>query len=116
MKCMAAAVAMILATAGSAQAQIIERVLVKVNGDILTQTELEERQTAAIFERFDALHTTSTLVSLRLYKIKSSSTPPCSLQQHAYMACPGSMRSRSLVTKLLARRAAPGPDSSSSPI
>jgi peptidyl-prolyl cis-trans isomerase SurA len=33
------------------RAQIIERVLVKVNGDILTQTELEERQTAAIRAR-----------------------------------------------------------------
>src|SRR3954469_8718490 len=32
-------------------AQIIERVLVKVNGDILTQTELEERQTAAVRAR-----------------------------------------------------------------
>jgi peptidyl-prolyl cis-trans isomerase SurA len=34
-----------------ARAQILERVLVKVNGDILTQTELEERQTAAIRAR-----------------------------------------------------------------
>src|SRR4029434_4179919 len=34
-----------------ARAQIIERVLVKVNGDIFTQTELEERQTAAIRAR-----------------------------------------------------------------
>jgi peptidyl-prolyl cis-trans isomerase SurA len=33
------------------KAQIIERVLVKVNGDIFTQTELEERQTAAIRAR-----------------------------------------------------------------
>jgi peptidyl-prolyl cis-trans isomerase SurA len=33
------------------QAQILERVLVKVNGDILTQTELEEKQTAAIRAR-----------------------------------------------------------------
>ena len=31
--------------------QILERVLVKVNGDIFTQTELEERQTAAIRSR-----------------------------------------------------------------
>ena len=31
--------------------QIIERVLVKVNGDIFTQTELEEQQTAAIRAR-----------------------------------------------------------------
>jgi peptidyl-prolyl cis-trans isomerase SurA len=33
------------------QAQILERVLVKVNGDIITQTELEEKQTAAIRAR-----------------------------------------------------------------
>ncbi|MEN3340091.1 MAG: peptidyl-prolyl cis-trans isomerase SurA [Acidobacteriota bacterium] len=33
------------------RAQILERVLVKVNGDILTQTELEEKQTAAIRAR-----------------------------------------------------------------
>jgi peptidyl-prolyl cis-trans isomerase SurA len=39
------------ATSVIAQDQIIERVLVKVNGDIFTQTELEERQTAAIRAR-----------------------------------------------------------------
>src|SRR6476646_7505664 len=44
------ALALALAT-GPARAQIIERVLVKVNGDIFTQTELEERQTAAIRAR-----------------------------------------------------------------
>jgi peptidyl-prolyl cis-trans isomerase SurA len=44
----AVALSMIAATT---HAQIIERVLVKVNGDILTQTELEERQTAAIRAR-----------------------------------------------------------------
>lgn len=33
------------------RAQIIERVLVKVNGDIITQTELEEKQTAMIRQR-----------------------------------------------------------------
>jgi peptidyl-prolyl cis-trans isomerase SurA len=49
-----ATVALILALAGTARAQIIERVLVKVNGDILTQTELEERQTAAIRARMGA--------------------------------------------------------------
>ena len=41
-------VVLAVALSVSAHAQIIERVLVKVNGDILTQTELEERQTAAI--------------------------------------------------------------------
>jgi peptidyl-prolyl cis-trans isomerase SurA len=49
-----ATLAVFLALTGSAQAQIIERVLVKVNGDILTQTELEERQTAAIRARMGA--------------------------------------------------------------
>ena len=44
------ALALALATV-PARAQIIERVLVKVNGDIFTQTELEERQTAAIRAR-----------------------------------------------------------------
>ncbi|MEP6914299.1 MAG: peptidylprolyl isomerase [Acidobacteriota bacterium] len=39
------------ALAAPIKAQIIERVLVKVNGDIFTQTELEERQTAAIRAR-----------------------------------------------------------------
>jgi peptidyl-prolyl cis-trans isomerase SurA len=40
-----------LALSMAPHAQILERVLVKVNGDILTQTELEERQTAAIRAR-----------------------------------------------------------------
>ncbi len=40
-----------VAMAAPARAQIIERVLVKVNGDIITQTELEEKQTAAIRQR-----------------------------------------------------------------
>lgn len=36
------------------RAQVIERVLVKVNGDIITQTELEEKQTAIIRQRIGA--------------------------------------------------------------
>src|SRR3954451_23773944 len=51
MKCILTLVVVLALTAGSAHAQIIERVLVKVNGDIFTQTELEERQTAAIRAR-----------------------------------------------------------------
>src|SRR5512133_2874751 len=50
MKTTAAAVVFSLAAA-TAHAQTLERVLVKVNGDILTQTDLEERQTAAIRAR-----------------------------------------------------------------
>src|SRR3954470_4618957 len=44
-------VALVAALTIPVHAQIIERVLVKVNGDILTQTELEERQTAAVRAR-----------------------------------------------------------------
>jgi peptidyl-prolyl cis-trans isomerase SurA len=50
MKCISTLV-LAVALAVPARAQIIERVLVKVNGDIFTQTELEERQTAAIRAR-----------------------------------------------------------------
>lgn len=50
MKCISTLV-VALALSISVRAQIIERVLVKVNGDIFTQTELEERQTAAIRAR-----------------------------------------------------------------
>jgi peptidyl-prolyl cis-trans isomerase SurA len=40
----AAAAAAAVLTAPAAQAQVIEQVLVKVNGDIITKTELEQRQ------------------------------------------------------------------------
>ncbi len=50
MKCISTLV-FAVALAVPVRAQIIERVLVKVNGDIFTQTELEERQTAAIRAR-----------------------------------------------------------------
>ena len=53
MKCISTLV-LALALSISLRAQIIERVLVKVNGDIFTQTELEERQTAAIRARMGA--------------------------------------------------------------
>lgn len=49
--CTAALAFLLLAPGVRAQDQIIERVLVKVNGDIFTQTELEDRQTAAIRAR-----------------------------------------------------------------
>jgi len=48
MKFMSRVVLVLALAAVPVHAQIIERVLVKVNGDIFTQTELEERQTAAI--------------------------------------------------------------------
>lgn len=41
----------VLASAGMPQADILEQVLVRVNGDIITKTELEQRQIAAIRQR-----------------------------------------------------------------
>jgi peptidyl-prolyl cis-trans isomerase SurA len=43
----------LLAVAPPLRAQIIEQVLVKVNGDIITKTELENRQIAAIRQRMN---------------------------------------------------------------
>ena len=41
----------VLAGPGVVAPQIIEQVLVKVNGDIITKTELEEKQIAALRQR-----------------------------------------------------------------
>jgi parvulin-like peptidyl-prolyl isomerase len=53
MKRIALSVAFLLAAAGAAWAQsdIIEQILVKVNGDIVTKTDLEQRQIAALRQR-----------------------------------------------------------------
>src|SRR3954469_5713074 len=40
-----------LASSGAATDEIIEQVLVKVNGDIITKTELEQRQVAALRQK-----------------------------------------------------------------
>jgi parvulin-like peptidyl-prolyl isomerase len=45
---LAAGAALLLAVALSARAEIVERVVVRVNGDIVTQTEFEGRQVAAL--------------------------------------------------------------------
>ena len=46
-----AVAAVLAALAVPLRAEIIEQVLVKVNGDIITKTELEARQIAAIRQR-----------------------------------------------------------------
>ncbi|HET7697504.1 MAG TPA: peptidylprolyl isomerase [Vicinamibacterales bacterium] len=48
---LAAAVALSAAFAAPIRAEIIEQVLVKVNGDIITKTELEQRQVSVIRQR-----------------------------------------------------------------
>lgn len=46
-----AALALAVTVVASARAQVIEQVLVKVNGDIITKTDLEQRQIAALRDR-----------------------------------------------------------------
>src|SRR3954468_9584880 len=48
-----ATAAAVLASGVGTRADIIEQVLVKVNGDIITKTELEQRQVAALRERLN---------------------------------------------------------------
>jgi parvulin-like peptidyl-prolyl isomerase len=75
MKCISTVI-LALALSVSARAQIIERVLVKVNGDIITQTELEDRQTAAIRARMGVdLKPETVNNSLELKKAVDEVTP-----------------------------------------
>jgi peptidyl-prolyl cis-trans isomerase SurA len=58
MQCLAASLLSLLAVSAlamplGAQGRIIEQVLVKVNGDIITQTDLEQRQAAAVRARLN---------------------------------------------------------------
>jgi len=48
---MAVSAALIVATLGAPRADILEQVLVKVNGDIITKTDLEQRQVAALRQK-----------------------------------------------------------------
>ena len=64
-----ALVALVVATV---RAEIIERVLVKVNGDILTQTDLEARQSAAIRQRKE---NPQTMTNAELNKVLAEITP-----------------------------------------
>src|SRR5687767_4514915 len=47
----AVVVGLLAATVATTQAQILEQVLVKVNGEIITKTDLESRQIAALRQK-----------------------------------------------------------------
>ena len=49
--------AMVAAATGLSAADIIEQILVKVNGEIITKTDLEQRQIAAIRQKPEAQST-----------------------------------------------------------
>lgn len=63
---------LLLAGTSALRAEIIERVLVKVNTDILTQTDLEARQTAAIRARRE---NPQTMSNAELTKVLTEITP-----------------------------------------
>ena len=46
--------ALCLAAGSVLRGEVIEQIIVKVNGEILTTTDLENRQIAALRQRFDA--------------------------------------------------------------
>jgi peptidyl-prolyl cis-trans isomerase SurA len=67
-----------LAATAPLQAEILEQVLVKVNGDIITKTEFEARQVAALRERPELANVTPA--SLELQKAIAEVTPDLILQ------------------------------------
>ena len=68
----------ILATTAPIGAEILEQVLVKVNGDIVTKTEFEQRQVAALRSRPEFANATPT--SIELQKAVSELTPELILE------------------------------------
>jgi peptidyl-prolyl cis-trans isomerase SurA len=68
-----ALVLLALAATAPLQAEILEQVLVKVNGDIITKTEFEARQVAALRDRPELANVTPA--SLELQKAIAEATP-----------------------------------------
>jgi peptidyl-prolyl cis-trans isomerase SurA len=66
------ALAVLALAVATARAEIIERVLVKVNGDILTQTDLEARQSAMIRQRRE---NPQTMSNEQLNRVLAEITP-----------------------------------------
>jgi peptidyl-prolyl cis-trans isomerase SurA len=68
----------VLTTTAPLAAEILEQVLVKVNGDIVTKTEFEQRQVAALRSRPEFANATPT--SIELQKAVSELTPELILE------------------------------------
>lgn len=66
---------LVAAVAWPARAEILERVLVKVNGEILTKTELEQRQILAIRQRNPQLRDEDVKNDAQLKKMLDEVTP-----------------------------------------
>src|SRR5579875_567494 len=64
------------------------------------------RTTSAVFAAFGTRNTSSSLTK---YAMRSSTTPPVSVQQSVYCACPGAIRSRSFARHAFTNARAPRP-------
>src|SRR4029077_2756983 len=64
-----------LAAVASVRAEIIEQILVKVNGEIFTKSDLEQRQVAALRQKNQALDLKSDPTNLQMRKALDEITP-----------------------------------------
>src|ERR1044072_5112609 len=69
------AVAFALSAVVSARAEIIEQILVKVNGDIFTKSDLEQRQVAALRQKGQAIDLKSDTSNAQLRQALDEVTP-----------------------------------------
>src|SRR5438477_696641 len=76
MKSMTCRIVVVLAlTVGLARAEIIEQILVKVNGEIFTKTDLEQRQVAALRQKGQQFDLKSDSTNQQLRKALDEITP-----------------------------------------
>ena len=68
-------VLLVLAAVASARAEIIEQILVKVNGEIFTKSDLEQRQVATLRQKGQALDLKSDPNNVQLRKMLDEVTP-----------------------------------------
>jgi peptidyl-prolyl cis-trans isomerase SurA len=66
---------MVLVAAAALRGEIIEQILVKVNGEIFTKTDLEQRQIAALRQKGQAIDLKSDLSNAQLRKALDEVTP-----------------------------------------
>jgi peptidyl-prolyl cis-trans isomerase SurA len=67
--------AIVFAAVASARGEIIEQILVKVNGDIFTKSDLEQRQVAALRQKGQSIDPKGDLTNAQLRKALDEITP-----------------------------------------
>ena len=68
-------VALVLAAAAAPRGEILEQILVKVNGDIFTKSDLEQRQIAALRQKGQAIDLKSDPNNVQLRRALDEVTP-----------------------------------------